>query len=206
MKIAQSGCSQTDRHQLSTILADRCSRRIIDCLQPGPLTARDLAVTLAADESDCARSAVGSADREEYRQLLEHSALPRLTDAGLVDRGSDGLLRYVPAALDQYEIQFPALDEPDHSSWPAVAAVLGRAYRHPLLSLVADSESVSLSRLAALLVETDSPALGESSATPRSLSVTLHHVDLPKLAAVDLLEYDTETRTATPTAATETVL
>ncbi|MDS0260618.1 hypothetical protein NDI56_14525 [Haloarcula sp. S1CR25-12] len=206
MKIAQSGCPSPDRHQLSSLLADRRTRRILDALETGPATARDLAVALAADDLDCARSAVSADDREQYRRTLEYNYLSRLTDAGLLEQAPDGLIRRDPTALDSYEIQFPALDEPDHPAWPAAAAVVGRAYRYPLLSLVADEGDVSLPCLADRLLQTPSHAVAEAMTNQRALAVALHHVDLPKLAAVDLLTYDTETRTVAATPETETVL
>lgn len=205
MKIAQS--SMRDRQQLSSILADRRSRRLLYCLQDGPATTRDLAVALAAAERDCARAAVTDRDRRRYRRSLQHNYLPRLTDAGLLSQSPDGLVRYVSTALGRFEVRFPSLDEPDHPLWPATAAVLGRAYRYPLVTQVARAEdAVSLSRLAEGLVESDSAAVEETVGDSRSLAVALYHVDLPKLASVDLLRYDSAARTAASTPATETVL
>jgi hypothetical protein len=202
MKIAQ--CPTRDRQQLSSILAERRSRRLLCSLQDGPATTRDLAVALAAAERDCARSAVTAADRRRYRRTLQHNYLPRLTDAGLLTRPADGLIRFVPAALDRFEVQFPPLDRPDDPSWPAAAAALGRTYRHPLLAAVAEADgAVSLSRLADRLVE---DAVVETADDSRSLAVALHHVDLPKLASVDLLRYDAAEKTVASTSATETVL
>lgn len=205
MKTAQ--CQTPDRQQLSSILADRQSRRLLACLQAGPLTLRDLAVALAAAECDCARSAVTAADRRTYRRCLHHTYLPRLTDAGLVAHSPDGLVRFVPAPLDQFAVQFPALSEPDHESWSAAAMVLARAYRHPLLSsLAAADDTLSLSALAERLVECEQPRLDSAPETARTLAVSLHHVDLPKLASAGLLAYDPEERTVTATSETATVL
>jgi len=191
MEIAQR--SRVDRHQLSVSLADRRSRWLLSCVQDGPATPRDLAVALAAADLDCTRSAVTTADRRQYRRQLDASQLPRLTDAGLLVRTPDGFLRGVPAALDHFEVRFPPLDEPAHPSWPAAAAVLGRSYRYPLVSAVAESGSVSLSRLAERL--DGHPAVADGPATARELAIACHHVDLPKLAAVDLLAYDPDART-----------
>lgn len=200
MKTAQR--SRPDRHQLSTRVADRQTRHLLSCLQDGPATVRDLTVALAATDLGCARSALTSADRQQYRQQLEHRYLPGLADVGLVTRPPDGFVRSVPTVLDAFEVQFPSLDEPDHPSWSAAAAVLGRAYRYPLVSVVAERESVSLSRLADRLARTDAAA----AKPPRELAIALHHVDLPKLAALDLLTYDPEARTVASTPGTETVL
>jgi len=200
MKTAQR--SRPDRYQLSSALADRQVRYLVSCLRDGPATVRDLSVALAAADFDCARSAVTTADRQQYRVQLEHDYLPRLVDVGLVRHSSDGLVRYVPPALDHFEVRFPPLDEPDHPDWPAATAVVGRAYRYPLVSAVAECESISLSRLADRLVGTD----GERTASPRDLTIALHHVDLPKLASVDVLTYDAEARTVASTPETETVL
>ncbi|MDS0280917.1 DUF7344 domain-containing protein [Haloarcula onubensis] len=200
MKTAQ--CSRHDRFQLSTALADQRSRQLLSCLQDGPATVRDLAVALAASDLDCARSAVTATDRRQYHQQLDHRYLPRLNDVGLVTRSPDGFVEYVPTVLDGFEVEFPSLAEPTDPSWPAAAAVLGRAYRHSLVSLVAEVGSASLSQLTDQLAGAD----GTPGQRPRELAITLHHVDLPKLAAVGLLNYDYESRTATRTADTETVL
>jgi len=199
MKIAQ--CSRPDRHRLSAALADQRSRRLLSCVRDGPATVRDLAVALAAAELGCARSAVTTADRQQYRRQLDHRYLPRLTDAGLLEWSPEGFVRDAPGVLDAFEVRFPPLDEPDHPAWPAAAAVLGRAYRYPLVGAVAEAESVSISELADRLADTDAAA-----ATARELAISLHHVDLPKLASVDLLSYDPDGRTVTSGAAIETVL
>jgi len=203
MKTAQ--CQTPDRQQLSSILTDRQSRRVLASLQAGPLTDRDLAVAFAAAERDCPRSSVTADERRRHRRLIRHVHLPRLTDAGLATQSGDGLVRPVPGTLDRYAVQFPALDDPDHSSWPAAAVVLGRSYRYPLLSSVDDSDdTVSLFDLAERLVDCETPQLDTDTA--RTLAVVLHHVDLPKLVSVGLLEYDTGTRAVTATPETATVL
>ncbi len=190
-----------DRHRLSAILADRRARELLSSLEDGPATVRDLPIALAAVDLDCARSAVTAPDRRQYRRQLEHRYLPRLTDAGLITRSPDGLVRRAPAALDGFDVRFPPLDEPDHRTWTAAAAVLGRSYRYPLVSAVAEDESLSLSRLADRLANT-----GAADATPRELAIALHHADLPKLAAVDLLTYEPADRTVGRTPKTATVL
>lgn len=190
-----------DRHRLSATLTDRRARALLSYLGDGSATVRDLTIALASMDLDCARSAVTTSDRRQYRRRLEHRYLPRLSDVGLITRSPGGLVWQVPAALDGFDVRFPPLDEPDHPAWTAAAAVLGRSYRYPLVSAVAGDESLSLSRLAGRLVNTDA-----ADATPRELAVALHHADLPKLAAVDLLAYDPETRTVRRTPETETVL
>lgn len=201
MKTAQR--SRPDRHRLSATLADRRSRHLLACLQDRPVTTRDLVVTLAATDLGCARSAVTAADRRLYRRQLDHRYLPRLTDMGLVTDSPDGLVRYVPTALDHLDLRLPPLSEPDHPSWAAVAAVVGRSYRYPLLAVVAEQESVSLSRLVDRLAES---AVADGEQTPRELAIACHHVDLPKLASVDLLTYDSDERTVSRAPAIETVL
>ncbi|MBX0286318.1 hypothetical protein EGH22_08270 [Halomicroarcula sp. F28] len=199
MKTAQ--CSRPDRRQLSAALADQRSRHLLSCLQDSPATVRDLAVALAATELGCARSAVTPSDRRQHRRQLDQHYLPRLTDAGLLDRSPDGFVRYVPATLERFDVRFPSLEEPANPTWAAAAAVLGRAYRYSLVAVLAERESVSLSRLADRLATTDGV-----TATPRELAIACHHIDLPKLASVDLLSYDADARTVRSGPAIETVL
>ena len=165
------------------------------------MTIRDLAVDLAATELGCARSAVTPSDRRQYRRQLDQHYLPRLTDAGLLDRSRDGFVRYVPGMLERFDVRFPPLEAPADPTWPAAAAVLGRAYRYSLVAVVAEQESVSLSRLADRLANTDAV-----TATPRELAIACHHADLPKLASVDLVTYDADVRTVSSGPAIETVL
>lgn len=200
MKTAQR--SLLDRHQLSASLADRRARHLLACLHDGPATVRDLTVALAATERGCARSAVTTADQRQYRHQLDHHYLPGLRAVGLLTQSADGFVRSVPGTLDQFEVQFPPLDEPDHADWAAATAVVGRAYRYPLVSAVAECESISLSRLADRLAGTD----GRWTSSPRDLAIALHHADLPKLAAVDLLTYDAESRAVAHTPGTDAVL
>ncbi|MFC6756277.1 MULTISPECIES: DUF7344 domain-containing protein [Haloarcula] len=199
MKTAQ--CSRPNRRQLSAALADQRSRHLLSCLQDSPATVRDLAVALAATELGCARSALTSADRRQYRRQLDQHYLPRLTDTGLLERSPDGFVRYVPETLARFDVRFPSLAEPTDPSWPAAAAVLRRPYRYSLVAALAEEESLSLSRLADRLADTDG-----FTATPRELAIACHHVDLPKLASVDLLTYDADTRTVTSGPAIEAVL
>jgi len=203
MTSVQSGQPRPDRQRLSTVLRDCRSRYLLHCLQDGPLTVRDLAVTLAATELGCGRPAVETEERRQYRSLLRHNYLPRLTDAGLLVRSDSGLVRLGPLPLDRFDVEFPPLADPDHPSWPAAATVLGRPYRYSVVSAVAATDTISLSALADRVAESIS---FDAEATTRSLAVTLHHVDLPKLASVDLLEYDDASQTVAPTPQTKTVL
>lgn len=196
MRAVQSECPGPDRQRLSAIFSDATARRLLSCLQSGPATPGDLATSLAAADRDCPPAAVRPEDQRRYRQRLYHDHLPRLEAADLVDRPAGELVRLIPVPSDRFDVSLPAFDEPDDPNWPAAAAVLARPYRYPLLSLLVDADDpVPLSVLAGNLAESDP----ESAEPSRDLSVALHHVDLPKLADVGVVSYDTETTTAVAT-------
>lgn len=203
MKTAQSECPGPDRQRLSGVLADETARRLLCRLHSGPGTPADLAASLAAAERNCSAAAVTPEEQRRYEHRLHHDYLPRLEDAGLVDHDAGQLVRLTALPTDQFAVTFPAVEAPDDPAWDAVATVLARQYRYPLLSLLADADGpVPLSVLAANLAE----AAPDAADTSRELSVALHHVDLPKLEAVGVVTYDLGERTAAATPDAETVL
>lgn len=203
MQTAQSDCPAPDRQHLSAVLSDDRTRHLLGCLQSGPSSPAALATALAATERECAPAAVPPAVEQRYRARIHHDYLPRLEAAGLIARTGDGRIRLEPVRTDHFDVSLPDFDEPAEPSWTAAAAVLARPYRHRLLSLLADAGGpVSVSSLAADLARAE-PALAD---IPRPLSVTLHHVDLPKLAAVELVTYDADDKTATATPAAQSLL
>jgi len=203
MKTVQSECPAPDRKRLSAVLSDDRARHLLGCLQSGPSSPSDLAVSLAATERGCTPSAVPPAVKRRYQQQLHHDFLPRLEAADLIERTANGLARLDPVRTESFDVTLPDFDEPEDPSWTAAAAVLARPYRYRVLSLLTEAEGqVSLSALAADLAHAEP----DVTDTPRSLSISLHHVDLPKLAEVGLVTYDHEAHTVAATPAARALL
>jgi len=178
----------------SAIVADPRQRRILSILdsRARPTTADELGRRLADVEHD--EAAVDDADRRSIRLDLRHRCLPSLEAVGWIDRRPDGIRLDDP--LSAVDLSLPPLRTPDDPAWPVVSALLARPSRRAILSVVADHDGrLSLTDLAAELRLRDDVQPGDD----RRLQIALHHVDLPKLAAIGVIEYDPDARTVTPT-------
>jgi len=181
----------------ASILGSPRQRRILSILRDRsrPLTADELSVRLAAQGSGGAPSSVTEADVGPIRRDLRHRCLPKLEAAGWIERRSDGYLVDEPLPVTTEQLSLPGLRDPDHPSWAVASVLLARPYRPEILSVVADrSRPLTVAELAT--------ALRERGAAPddeRTLSIALHHVDLPSLGDVGVVEYDRDERTVAGT-------
>jgi DNA-binding transcriptional ArsR family regulator len=179
----------------SAIVADPRQRRILSILESRarPTTVDELGRRLAAVEHGD-EAAVDDADRRSIRLDLRHRCLPSLEAVGWIDRRPDGIRLDDP--LSAVDLSLPPLRTPDDPAWPVVSALLARPSRRAILSVVADHDGhLTLTDLAAELRLRDDVQPDDD----RRLPIALHHVDLPKLAAIEVIEYDPDTRTVTPT-------
>jgi hypothetical protein len=180
----------------SAILADPRQRRILSILasRARPTTVDDLGRRLAATERGD-EAVVDDADRRSIRLDLRNRCLPSLEAVGWIDRRSDGIRLDDP--LSAVDLSPPSLQAPDDPAWPVVSALLARPSRRAILSVVVDHDGrLSLADLAAeLRVRADVIRPDDD----RRLPIALHHVDLPKLAAIGVVEYDPDARTVAPT-------
>lgn len=90
----------------------------------------------------------------------------------------------------------------DAQSADTVCTLLSDRHRRYVVDFLADRESsIALDELAAAVaaraIETESD--GVPPERTETVATTLHHAHLPKLAAADVVDYDTETNTVTPT-------
>lgn len=192
-----------DTQLLSTILSDVRQRRILSLLaeQSSTLTQRDLAVQLAARELERPPSQVPESERKSCEIALHHQKLPKLAAAGLIERTSAGisLVPWFPIDLEAYGVSVPPADAPEDPGWDLLAAVLKRPYRQHVVSMVAEAtDPISLDTLASTLAEHDQFQLDAAGPEQDRFSLWLHHVDLPKLDALGVLEYDYQAQTVTP--------
>lgn len=208
-----------DSAEGARLLADPRNRRVLSVLEERshPLTSRDVGVLLGAAVCGSSPARVPDGVLQRVRTDLHHRCLPALDDAGLIDRYPEGWVVTEEGAQTLEGEERPTLAGSDQQYWDAVAAMLARPRRRELLSIVADGGPLSIEELATRLgageandrptpdtpdesTATDaSTAAGESTAAGASIASTLHHVDLPQLAAVDLLAYDQVDQTVAPT-------
>ncbi|MFC6864448.1 hypothetical protein ACFQGE_13400 [Halomicroarcula sp. GCM10025817] len=200
--------TRVDPLLISTILSDTRHRRILSLVanEPGPMTERDLAIELAALEERTPPGRVTDDERERRRIDLYHCHLPKLESAGLVVRSGAGirLVPRFPIDLDAFDISLPSPDRPDDPRWDVIAAFVARPYRRDVVELVADrTDPLSLEDLSERLVAEGADGAVER---PDTLRLRLHHVDLPKLDAVDVVSYDASEQQVRPGRALTAVL
>jgi hypothetical protein len=196
-----------DDLERSLILADLRHRRVLAILleRSLPTTVEELAARIASLERGVEPEAATEEDCRSIRTDLRHRCLPKLEDLGWIERRRGGVVVDEPLAVETGRLSLPDLRNPEHPLWGAISVLLARPYRCELASVLADRDGfVGVAELATELLER-----GRSSrAIPseESLPVTLHHVDLPKMAAVDLVEYDSGARTVAGTPRLQTVV
>lgn len=183
---------------LSSILADPCQRHILALLleQPQPLTDRDLAVQLAARESEKQSSEVAEEDVQQLLVDLYHQYLPELQTIGWIDRRPEGIVLTDQFPSEEIESSLPPLQDADRQ-WEILTTLLARPRRQHIVSILAGQEHpLTLEKLAVRLTAYEQ-ITGTTDGDDPTLSVTLHHVDLPRLDEAGLIEYDPEEKTIT---------
>jgi len=183
---------------LASVLADPRKRRLLSILyeESSPMTVRDLAVRLAAREENATASEVTEDD--VHRQLVDliHRHLPKLDRGGWIERHPEGVVAlgeplFRGAKLPRYPVAGSDIQ------WEALAALLERPRRQRVVSVIADRDRpLSLDELAEEMADRGSitQSEGEASLDP---AATLHHIDLPKLAEEEIIEYDSGEKTIT---------
>jgi hypothetical protein len=177
---------------VSSILGDRRHRLTVAILleRSRPTTIHDLGVRLAAREADVPPADVTAAESRSIRVDLEHRCLPKLEAVGWIERRSEGVVAAEPPSLGIEALSLPDFRDPDHPSWDAIGVLLARPRRLDLVAILADRRHpLSLDDL---IAELRSSSHRDWPDDDRTLSTTLHHVDLPALAAAGLIEYDAD--------------
>jgi len=183
----------------SSIIGDLRQRRVLSLLlDRSPLTERELAVRLLARERCLAPAAVSETDLDPVQTDLRHRCLPQLEAVGWIDRCPDGVVLDERPTFESVTPSPPDLRTPEDPAWDAIGALLARPYRADVVTLLAnrDRDTTVTDLVTALRERHTASALPEDD---RSLRISLHHVDLPKLASTGLVAYDASARTATPT-------
>lgn len=198
------------RLEQSTVLADSRQRRILSILlgRSHPMTERELSVQLVARETGTDPADITEENHQSVRISLHHQYLPKLESAGWVEWHEEGVVAAEPLPGSDEDVSPATLLDPDHPDWDAVSALLVRPQRQDLVSVIAGGrDQLTLEELVITLTEHSHASWpAEQRGDEPALRSTLHHVDLPKLAAVGLLEYDPDEQTITRTQALETLV
>lgn len=190
-----------DRLERSSILGDERQRRVLSVLldRSRPVTVHVLGVRVAAQEAGIEPSETARVDHGSVRADLRHRCLPKLEAVGWIERHPEGVVADEPIRPAPEGLSFPDLRDPEHPAWAAASALLARPRRQDLVSVVADRPPrVTLDELAREL-RARGPRWRTGIRDEGTTRGTLHHVDLPKLAEVGLVEYDADEGTVAPT-------
>jgi hypothetical protein len=184
----------------SSIIGDLRQRRILSLLldRDRPLTERELGLRLLERERGLTSADATEADLDPIRVDLHHRCLPQLEAVGWIERRPDGVVIDKRPSVEFAALSLPDLRTPEDPAWDAVSTLLVRPYRADVLALLADrGRDTGLPELVTALRERH--AASPLPDDDRGLRVSLHHVDLPKLASTGLVAYDPPARTVTPT-------
>jgi len=172
----------------SSILADPRHRRILSILRSRskPTTVDELGRRLATTDRDDAETVTERA-LASIRIDLRHRCLPNLEAVGWIDRQPEGIRVDEARFVETVGLSPPELTASSDRAWNVVSALLARPYRRDVLSVVATHDDrLSVTDLAVELQERQATRTDGDE----PLTLALHHVDLPKLAATGVIEYD----------------
>lgn len=151
-----------------------------------PISVDELAAAVVAVERDRSAAGVTPADCEPVRAELRHCDLPKLAEAGLIERTDDGVVsvadHYFRALRLEHALVSWLDDEPD--GLDELFDALADHRRRVVLSVVRDPEdAISIERLAERVAD----RAGEP--VERTL-LSLRNSHLPKLSDAGLIERD----------------
>lgn len=155
----------------------------------------ELAERVVAERRDVEPAAVPSDARESALVSLYHNHLQQLSEADLVDLDQSGDIATVTLASSVDEARIRELIDAGAGCWETLGILLGDPRRERVASLLAsaDDAALPLGDLARAIAALER---GEAGAPPEtaveSTRVSLHHVHLPKLSNVGVVEYDPE--------------
>lgn len=187
------------------VLAEPTRRAIVDALQTRHTLPVDLlptTLTPAPSARDLGPPSPGGTSAT----ALRHVHLPVLEDVGAVSYDREEDLVALGSDPDFHEdlLTDDRLTAVEQAVWDAIVAVHGNRRRTALLAQLNEGgEPTSVESLARRLLATDAGGATdrpESGDVLESLKTELHHIHLPKLAAVGLISYDPDQGIATYTA------
>lgn len=183
----------------STIFTDPRQRQAFYLLSdsPEPMTERDLAVQIAEQETAKSPSSLTTGDLEGIRGDLRHRCLPKLEAIGWIKRQPVGIVPTEAIAVARQNVALPWNAAHPESIWEALGALVARPRRQVIASALAgQSQPMTIRALHEAIrpiFESTDRVATRSGEHP--LMGILHHVDLPKLETVGLVEYDRAAKT-----------
>ena len=197
------GCLERSRSDAELLAAAAVPRRrvILTTLRDhGELPMSDLATHMVAREEGIPTSEVTDARRDRVLTRIHHQHVPALADTGLVVYEHDEEEpRVGPAVWLADDPTFDAVESAFATGRTdeVVGTLLADPVRERVVSVLREHHgSLALDDLARTVVaaeRTDDSPPPEDAVT--SAVVSLHHVHLPKLDDVGIVEYDTAERT-----------
>lgn len=197
-----SGSAAVTQDDLFDVLADARRRTVLRLVRersPHGVEKSDLAFRLAAVMSDKRLASVTDDEHQQALVELHHRLLPRLTDAGLLERTDDDSIR----TADQRTLEELGFDDvvsddqrADEDALDAVFASLADDRRRTVLAVLSNQYHPITTETLARDV-----AAREADTTEREVSqehvdevlASLVHVHLPLLRDATLIGYDDET-------------
>lgn len=175
-------------------LVDGDARAVLSVLEQHgrPLEEARLAEAVASKTEgvDPDEASVQTVRRKRLR--LHHRTLPRLESLGLVDRRFDEGSVYLAdrSTIESVGADPTALEDGGSEEWAALAATLAEPRRKSILAVLAEDPSPTFASLAKAVAarEHDVPQAELTDEQVETTEVPLHHVDLPKLVEVGLVE------------------
>lgn len=193
---------RSDR-DLFDAVSNRYRRCALAFLAEGPTSPADLATRVAAWEHGTHPGRLADAEVDAIHAALHHVHLPKLEEAGLVERTAGGNVAAVdPAIVDRHGFsEMIGRDDPGREAGvDRLFDVLSSPFRRTLLVSLfergGDAFPLSVTAIAETL-RGDGHADDPGSATDGrwdDLVVSLHHVHLPGLSEAGFLAYDADER------------
>lgn len=185
--------ADSDTRLLSAVLSNQSQQQILSLLaeESRPTTDRDLAVHLVSGEDNISLTEVSEAEVRQRLVALHHAYLPMLEAIGWIDRLPEGIVTTDQFPFGDPESEFPQILDSE-TQWDILSCLLARPRRQQIVTILArQSQSLSLDELATEVKSHEQISWtvdeGEQGI---SLSGFLHHVDLPRLEEVGVLDYD----------------
>lgn len=156
--------------------------------ESGPIAEEDLATAIASSEHDKPARLVTDEERGAVLARLRHVHLPKLADAGLIERDGDSV---VPTGHRSIAGNDPLADEVESGeTLDRLYEALSDSLRRDLLVVLAEQSEAVLT-----LEEAAAAIGGQRASTDRpddQVLVSLHHHHLPKLDEAGIVSYDPE--------------
>lgn len=179
-------------------LAVAPQRRIVlqSLCASGPLSLASLADRVAAHRLDVLPTEVPEEAHEQAAVGLYHNHLEKLSEAGFVECTEDGDATMVALTSPIDADRIDELIEFAEGSWKELNALLGADRRRHVVSvLLSANGSLPFEELAEGVVARERSEGGAADEEHlESVRTSLHHLHLPKLGEVGVLDYDSGSR------------